>query len=187
MRTMNEPSVHDELRPFRRAHAPLVAGWVRDDDELFWLAPQTMPPLTPQKVIDWTARRGRPMLLCTSDRTEPVGYAELNDLPSRADELWIGHFIIAPERRGAGLGGRMLRLLLDHAFGPLTARRVALIVFPENVLAIRCYESGGLATAGRQERNFSPRPGTHRMLEMAIDQAGYRALMARTRPPVGNR
>ena len=35
-----------ELRPFDRLFGPTVAGWVRDDAELFWLAPSTPPPLT---------------------------------------------------------------------------------------------------------------------------------------------
>jgi len=163
------------LRPFERIHAPLIASWVRDDDELFWLAPQTLPPVTPEKVIGWTVQRGRPLLLWTSDAPAPIGYAELNDMPINPDELWIGHFIIAPDRRGAGLSREMLRLLLGRAFGPLRAERVALIVFPGNEPAICCYRSGGLRTVKWQERTFASRPGPHKMREMAIDRVSYDA------------
>ncbi len=164
-----------ELQPFRREHAALVASWVRDDDELFWLAPQTSPPVTPDKVIGWTAQRGRPMLFRPSPGPGPIGYAELNDMPGQSGELWIGHFILDPARRGRGLGGEMLRLLLAQAFGPLGAFRVALIVFPDNHPAIRCYESGGLVSARRQPKRFVSRPGVHEMIEMAIDRNRYQA------------
>jgi RimJ/RimL family protein N-acetyltransferase len=122
------------------------------------------------------------MVFLTSDCPVPIGYAELNDMPSRADELWIGHFIIAPERRGMGLCQRMLRLLLDYAFRRLGAYRAALIVFPGNEPAIRCYTSGGLAKVGRQDKVFAARPGVHGMIEMAIDQKGYEALIGTAGP-----
>jgi RimJ/RimL family protein N-acetyltransferase len=166
---------HYELRPFSRVHASLVASWVRDDDELFWLAPRTLPPITSAKIIGWTARWGRPLLFWTPDWPEPIGYAELNDMPARAGELWIGHFIIAPPHRGQGLSREFLRLLLDQGFGPLRASRVALIVFPDNELAIRCYTSGGMVKSGWQRRTFEARSGVHKMMEMVIERADYEA------------
>ncbi len=176
---MSIASEHFELRPFRKFQASLVCDWVHDDNELFWLAPQTLPPLTAEKVVGWTARRGRPMFFWTSAWDEPVGYAELNDYPGRSYEYWIGHFLIDPQHRGLGLGRRMLRLLLDQAFGPMRAYRVALIVFPENRPAVRCYESANMRSAGWQEKSFPSRAGTYRMLEMAIDRKGYKAFVER--------
>lgn len=172
-----------ELRPFHGIYAGLVAGWVRGDEELFWLAPHTAPPMTPDKVLEWTARRGRPRLLWCSSWSDPSGYAELNDLPSRPGELWIGHFIVAPERRGMGLGARMLRSLLAEAFVSLKAQRVALIVFPENEPALRCYKSNGLRIVGYQEKTFATRPGVYRMLEMEINRASYDVMR---KPPQNN-
>jgi RimJ/RimL family protein N-acetyltransferase len=163
-----------QLKPFHRLYAGLVAGWVRNDDELFWLAPHTPPAISPEKVLEWTVQRGRPRLLWSSPWPDPTGYAELNDLPSRPGELWIGHFIISPERRGTGLGARMLRALLAEAFGTLNAQRVALIVFPENEPAIRCYRANGLRVTAYQDKTFTTRPGIYRMLEMAIDRSAYR-------------
>jgi RimJ/RimL family protein N-acetyltransferase len=173
---VNETSNRFELRAFRKTDAALVARWVRDDNELFWLAPQTVPPITTEKVAAWTARYGRPMLLWTQAWADPVGYAELNDWPGRPEELWIGHFIIDPARRGKGVSRWMLRLLLDQAFGVLGAYRVALIVFPENEPAVRCYRSGGLVEVGTQQKTFPSRPGSHMMIEMAIDRPGYESL-----------
>lgn len=169
--------MHYELRPFSRIRASLVASWVRDSDELFWLAPQTPPPVSAEKVIGWTSRRGRPTLFWSSDWPEPIGYAEVNDFPGRPGELWIGHFILDPKQRGRGLGGTMLRLLLDQAFGALRAGRVALIVFPENVRAVRCYESGGMIAAGYQDKTFVSKPGVHKMVEMVIERPRYEAVV----------
>lgn len=120
------------------------------------------------------------MFFWASTWPEPVGYAELNDMPSKPGELWIGHFIIDPAHRGKGLGREFLRLLLQQAFGPLRAARVALIVFPDNEAAIRCYRSGGMQAEGWQHRTFEARSGVHKMMEMAIDRARYEAT---TMPP----
>ncbi len=173
---LNRKTASYELRPFIRAHAPLVCDWIADDQELFWLAPNTPAPATPEKVIGWTARRGRPMVLYSRNGASPIGYAELNDLPSRSDEMWIGHFILAPAMRGKGLSREMMRLLLEMAFGPLEAYRVALIVFPDNTPAIRCYEAAGLKRVGWQDKRFGTRPGTFRMLEMALKRREYEHL-----------
>lgn len=181
---MNEPPRQSELLHFRPHHAPLVAAWVRDDEELFWLAPQTPPPATAEKVAEWTAKRGRPVLCHAADWPEPFGYAELNDLPSRDGELWIGHFIVDPDRRARGLGREMMQLLLARAFGLLHARRVALIVFPDNAPAIRCYRAAGLVVSGTQDKTFPTRPGPHPMTEMAIDRSAYRALHGLAGPSV---
>lgn len=170
---LNESTAFYELRPFLRAHAATVCDWIVDHDELFWLAPNTPPPPTPDKVIGWTARRGRPMVLYPRSAASPIGYAELNDLPSRSDEMWIGHFILTPALRGKGLSHHMMRLLLDMAFGPLEAYRVALIVFPDNTPAIRCYEAAGLRRVGWQDKRFNTRSGLFRMLEMAITRREY--------------
>jgi RimJ/RimL family protein N-acetyltransferase len=166
-----------QLKSFHSVYAPLVASWIPTDDDLFWLAPHTPPPITPEKVLAWTAQGGRPRLFYTSPWPDPTGYAELNDLPSKSGELWIGHFIIAPERRGRSLGSKMLSLLLAEAFGPLDARRVALIVFPENKPAIRCYKASGMRAVAWQDKTFATRPGAYRMIEMEIERSRYEATL----------
>ena len=89
---------------FQDRWAGLVASWVRDDDELYELAPRLLPPMTAEKVRSWQAPGRRPWLLYDSERALPIGYGELNVLGAADREYWLGHIIIDPAERGCGLG-----------------------------------------------------------------------------------
>ncbi|MBI5764689.1 MAG: GNAT family N-acetyltransferase [Planctomycetes bacterium] len=165
------------MLPFTDAHAHDVASWVLNDRELLWLAPGTPPPLTVQKVLSWGLEHRCRMLLSVDDCSTPLGYAELNMMPSRVDQFWIGHFILSPEFRGIGMGYRFAQALLAHAFVKLNACDVLLVVFPENHLAIRCYTRAGFVSLGREHKYFELTGRRHEFLRMGIHVARYRRLV----------
>lgn len=140
------------LRAFTPADAACVAGWSRSPGETFWLAPRTPPPITPQKVVSWAAP-GRQQLVLTQ-AGEVVAYGELNVLVREAGEYWLGHLVVDPQRRGQGLGLELTRRLIDRAFSVLGARRVSLVVFPDNRAAVRCYQSAGMRHEGFESHYF---------------------------------
>lgn len=117
------------------------------------------------------------MLLWLSSESRPVGYAELNEMPSRADQLWVGHFILNPKFRGRGLGLRFAEALLARAFVELGACDVLLVVFPGNTAAIRCYERAGFVSLGREDKYFETTGRRHEFLRMGIHVARYRKLV----------
>lgn len=164
-----------ELHPFDPAFAATVAGWVRSDDELFHLSPRTPPPLTSAKVLEWGRAGGAAFLHIASPGEPPCGYVELNPMPNEPGHWWMGHCLVAPAARGRREGSRIVRLLLREAFVSREARRLSLVVFPGNVEAVRCYQSAGFVTLHDVYRSFDTRPGTHRMLYMTIDAAGFAA------------
>lgn len=168
------------LVPFEAHYSGLVAGWVRSDDELFLLSPRTPGPLTPAKVIGWKQAGGDQLLYCIADDAEPWGYVELNPIPGRTGQWWVGHCLVAPYRRGKGIGLRMVRLVLDLAFDSRGATAVSLVVFPHNFGAVRCYRVAGFAERREVYREFATRPGRHRMLYMSIDRHRYRSLGIRS-------
>ena len=161
------------LCAFDKLMAPIVAGWPRDDRELFWLAPKTPPPLTPAKVTAWPGPDGCPLLFRRDGVDEPLGYIELNPMPAQKRHLWMGHCVVPHERRGCGLGRAMVELMLDEAFLRRRADRVSLIVFPDNVRAIRCYRRVGFVDASEQLKHFPTTGRQHRMLRMSIDREQY--------------
>lgn len=158
------------LQPFDPQHAETVAEWVRSDRELFWLSPRTPAPLTATKITRWGRGQGCQLVYRAPRESDPCAYAELNEMPEGHDHWWLGHCLVAPSRRGQGLGGRIVRLLLECAFLVRHAQRVSLVVFPENVGAVRCYRRAGLSERGDVYRRFATRDGTHRMLYMSIDR-----------------
>ncbi|HOW72696.1 MAG TPA: GNAT family N-acetyltransferase [Phycisphaerae bacterium] len=161
------------LADFDRQFAALVASWVRDDHELFWLAPKTAPPLTTEKVIAWPGADGCPLLFYRQGTAEPCGYLELNPMPASRDHLWLGHCLIRPGLRGVGLGHLIVRLMLDEAFVEREASSVSLVVFPRNDPAVRCYLANGFVHVGEQVKFFSTTGRRHRMLEMKITRGRY--------------
>lgn len=152
------------LTAFDDRYAERVVSWVRGSQEAHWLAPRTPPPLTGDKVRAW-ARPGRgPFMLVTRDDPEPLAYGELNVLPRKRREYWLGHLIVDPRQRGRGLGRQLTEMLLYRAFHVQDARLVSLVVFPENLAAIASYRSAGMRADGYETHNFAPRNRRERLL-----------------------
>jgi RimJ/RimL family protein N-acetyltransferase len=158
---------------FDRAEAARVATWAADERELFWLAPKTMPPLTAAKVIEWTRDRGQAYLFFKQGQSVPRGYFELNPMPSSESHLWAGHCVIDPRWRGIGAGRQMTTLMIREAFEARGTHRLSLVVFPDNIQAIRCYESAGFLSSGQQLQCFSSTGKQHRMRCMTITREHY--------------
>ena len=161
------------LVPFDKIMAPLVASWVADHHQLFWLAPQTYPPLTAEKVLAWHKPEANPLLFYRDGLDQPLGYGELNTMPGQKEHYWMGHCIIRPQSRGLGLGRQFVNLLLEYGFNKQNVKQISLIAFPENSAAIRCYLSCGFVNAGEQLKYFPTTGHQHRMVLMTVDSELY--------------
>lgn len=161
------------LTPFDLLYAPSVASWVRSDRELSWVAPGTPPPLSGRKVADWAKARSNRYLLWLAGADGPSAYSELEFMPGRRDQMWIGHLLVDPECRGRGTGLRFVDFLLGVAFLTHAVSSVLLVVVPENRRAIRCYERAGLAVIGQEHRHFKSTRRSFTFLQMGIDRKRY--------------
>ncbi len=142
------------LAPFEPVWAALVASWARDARETYWLAPKSHPPLTATEVLCWRKPDHHPYELLTGDRREPIGYGELNLLTGAPRQYWLGHLVVDPGYRGRGYGVQLTGLLLHEAFERRGARRVTLVVFPENETALRSYRMAGMVDDGYEWHTF---------------------------------
>jgi len=152
--------------PFEDEHAARVASWVLDEREAYLLAPRTPPPLTADKIRGWSGPGRQQFLLIELGKKHPVAYGELNLLRTEERHFWLGHLIVDPRRRGRELGTRLTRLLLELAFNQQGARRVTLVVFPENHRALACYRAAGLREAGAEMHYFPLYDRRVRLLKM---------------------
>jgi ribosomal protein S18 acetylase RimI-like enzyme len=110
-------------------------------------------------VEGWGDRTDLGVVACESDSGDPVGAAWLRLLTGEAkgyayvdDETPELAIAVAPDHRGRGLGGRLLRELLDAAAGRFGA--VSLSVRAENP-ALRLYERTGFRLAVERETGES--------------------------------
>lgn len=168
---------------FATPYAEAIASWVRNDRELTWLAPGTPAPLTAEKVLAWSKDFTRRLLFWSNTVESSLGYAELNPMPSRGSQMWIGHFVIAPEFRGCSLGYKFASALLSAAFLNHMATSVVLVVFPDNDVAIRCYERVGMIVTGQETKFFDTTQREHVFLRMEITAGRYHNLVAAGRLP----
>lgn len=162
-----------QLKRFERRHASKVVEWVASASELRWLAPSTQPPLTADKVANWPKKNGMAFSLFHVDESDPIGYGELNPMRGDSSQMWLGHIIIRPDERGKGIGSAFVRLQVAYAFEQLAAKRVALIVFPDNIAAVQCYRRIGFTPAGPEYHRFGKNGPKERLLRFEIH--AYRA------------
>ncbi len=146
-----------------------IAAWVTSEQDLRWLAPGTLPPLTGDKINAWKKVGGAALVGFERSGELPVAYGELNPMRSEAGHFWIGHVLIDPQKRGLGVGRLFVRKLLEDAFCRQEARRVSLVVFPDNQPAVHCYQKCGFRIVGDESHRFLPGGPRHRLLRLEAD------------------
>lgn len=161
------PSTEPPLTPDK------VLQWPRPDGEAFVLLPDTADgssgatgPGAPGRVSAGgePSTGGLPEGAEFLSHPEPLAYSEINHMRSGQGNWWIGHFVVHPEHRGQGLGRTLLSGLLAEAFENLEANSVCLVVFPENIAAMRCYESAGFQRIGNEYHRFASHQPRTRLL-----------------------
>jgi len=143
------------LRSFDRSDFTRLLSWVQTPDQLYqWAGPLFSFPLSADQL-------DRYLLLATGDPPthriftalaanggEPVGHIELSRIDRLHRSASLSRVMVAPDRRGQGLGQQMVRLALAIAFDELRLHRIELYVFDFNHAAIACYEHAGLVREG---------------------------------------
>ena len=146
-------SVTPVLEEFRRADAAAVLGWVKTPEEAEQWASLSYPQLRPSIFDEWHAAEGVLPFIGRSEG-ELCAYGEIWEDPEE-DEAELARVIVAPARRGSGLGRAFVSLLAAEA-----ARRgwrdIWVRVVPENAPAIACYRRAGFVRASTDdERAFN--------------------------------
>lgn len=144
------------LEPFTAADYDRLISWV-DTPELLlqYSGPQFRFPLTAEQLDTSAADPARISYnVIDSAAGAVVGHAELYYKPA---SILIGRILIGdPAARGKGLGGAIIRALVDIAKQDPQRRFIELNVFDWNHAAIRCYEREGftLNPAVKYERQI---------------------------------
>ena len=128
-----------ELVSFDPACAAEVSGWTRSEAETRAWCARDEARVPPEVITAWAGEEGV-RAFGVLDETTLVAYGELW-LDDAEEEVELARLIVAPGRRGQGVG-RWLVARLTHE-----ARRlhptVFLRVLPQNEAALRCYVAAG--------------------------------------------
>lgn len=158
-----------QFMPYLPVWGDLIAAWVKTEQDLHWLAPGTPPPLTGEKITSWKKSGGHSLVGFEKRGKFPVAYGELNPMRTDAAHLWIGHVVVDPQLRNCGIGREFVWGLLEEAFRKEKARRVSLVVFPENKPAVCCYQNCGFHIVGDESHRFQSGGLKYRLLRLEAE------------------
>lgn len=131
------------LEPFGPADYDRLIGWVDSPELLMQFAgPLFAFPLTRAQLAGNAADPARTSFNVVNDTSGAVvGHCELY---YKAASVLIGRILIGdPAARGRGMGGAIIRALVEIAQQDRQGRFIELNVFDWNAPAIRCYEREG--------------------------------------------
>lgn len=135
------------LEPFDPSSAAVVAGWATTAAEVAAWCSGTEAPVPAEVVAGW-GREDGVLARALLDDGELVGYGELW-IDDDEQEVELARLIVAPARRGRGLGRLLVAALVEEA--RLHHPSVCLRVVESNSAARRCYAAAGFTRASPRE------------------------------------
>lgn len=141
------------LRTLEIGDCEVVHGWIRSEDELYqWSGPWEFSwPLDLDQLVRDARFQSESRFLFAV--TEPGGGELLGHVKLQVQRHHglglIGRVLVAPQRRGQGVGTAMMHRLVGYAFDDLGLHRLQLGVYTFNTPAIACYEAAGFVVEGR--------------------------------------
>ena len=144
-----------KLRPYEKTDSPVICSWLKDAAALYkWSADRIGHfPLSGDELNEEYYGREYPTpmhpMTMTDDDGKITGHILLR-FPEQEDmsHIRFGFVIVDSEKRGQGLGRKLLSLAKDYAVRKLGAKKISLGVFSSNPPAIKCYKSFGFKETG---------------------------------------
>ena len=146
------------LRNFKKEDAPIIAEWLRSEEELYkWSADRfNKYPLTGEDINENYAPQiesGRFYPLTAVDENETIVGHFIIRYPRDDDDSSVrfGFVIVNPAIRGKGYGKELLQLGIGYVKEHLSAKRIDLGVFENNESARYCYAAVGFTEYAKRE------------------------------------
>jgi ribosomal protein S18 acetylase RimI-like enzyme len=157
---------------FDDAQLPELMRWFPDASSCsLWGGPHFRYPYTPSTFREDTGVERLPSWMLVSPQGGLVAFGQVY---LRIGRCHLGHLAVAPERRGQGIGTRLIHELCAQGASDLGVEEFSLFVLSQNVVALALYERLGF----RSTTYPAPVPGTTPMLYMVA--SGAAALGLRT-------
>jgi RimJ/RimL family protein N-acetyltransferase len=141
------------LGPLDRSIIPLQTVWINDFATTRTLG-RDAQPRTLAEHERWYERltTGDQVAFAVHDLADmaPVGIVRLLHIDRHHGTCELGIGIMAPGRRGRGLGTEATRLITDYAIRDLGMHNVHLATFAFNIAGIRAYHKAGFREYGRR-------------------------------------
>lgn len=136
-------------RPVADADLPVICRFPRTVDELFFMYPKAVFPLTVEQLQKTIAERSDATVAVHDGRV--VVFGNLSKW-EHGGECTVGNVIVDPTLRGCGIGRRFIDHMTELARTKYQARVMSLNVLNENSLALLLYARMGFEPFAVEER-----------------------------------
>jgi len=157
-----------QLRTYVPSDVDPIAAWARDPDTTRWMGPRWREGRTREQIAEAVGRivagQAEGVYFVITDDTEAyLGAVDLTSVDPEGRSAVVS-LVVAPGRRGRGVGTEAMSLLVQQAADDLDLTTLRLRVDPDNGAAVRCYQKAGFRETGWDEGL--------RTMERALDLTG---------------
>ncbi|NBC69281.1 GNAT family N-acetyltransferase [Paenibacillus sacheonensis] len=131
-------------RALRDDDLETIASFPQSADELFYMGPRFVYPLTAEQIVRKLEDRHAPTVVVDESTESVAGYANLYDCSE--EQCWLGNVVVAPEYRGTGAADRLIETMKQNARTRFGARR----------LVLSCHQTNARGLAFYHKRGFKP-------------------------------
>jgi len=144
-----------KLTPFEKPDFERLISWLATEEILVTIAGTDFTyPLDAEQLSEYIKDPLSHAFNAVNAHDEVIGHAEL--ILMKENICTIDKVIIGDEKlRGKGIGGQLIRTLVDYAFDNMSVSVVELNVYDWNHPAIRCYEKVGFIKNPGKEQETS--------------------------------
>ena len=116
-----------------------LCGLPQNEDELYFMFPRAVYPLTPEQLGEAARQRLEPTVVLHEGRV--AAYANFYEFDG--ETCWLGNVIVAPEERGKGAARYLIETMESIAKHKLNARRIRLVCHNTNTRGLLFYSKMG--------------------------------------------
>ncbi|KAA0598459.1 RimJ/RimL family protein N-acetyltransferase [Azospirillum lipoferum] len=160
-------------RPLADTDIPTICGFPRDAEELYFLFPRAVWPLTPDQVRATLGIRRDPTVatLIGDGRERVVGYANYATFEDGRTAS-IGNVSVDPGLRRRGIAEYLVRTMIDRAFDHHHLSELTLYCFSTNTPALLLYAKLGMVPIALETR-VTPWGEPIALFKLRMDRAGW--------------
>jgi [ribosomal protein S18]-alanine N-acetyltransferase len=137
------------LHPAQPADFAVIAGWVPDRDAcLRWAGPRLAYPFRVEALPALLEAEQDNSRVLTARKSEPLGFGQF--FATEPGAVHLARIIVAPVRRGCGLGRELVTRLIEAALEARGGSRVTLRVYRDNPAALMLYTRLGFRTVAEE-------------------------------------
>ena len=147
-----------KIRPYRSTDASTVVAWIAEEREFFqWCGNRfgTYPMSAEEFNGCFDGQKGEDDFQMTAlDETGVIGFFNVHFCDRESSSVVLDSVIIQPQKRGRGIGKRMIRSALKYLFEILGAETVYIDVFDLNDKAYHCFKNSGFYDQGSPVKQY---------------------------------